>query len=57
MRYQHDALRKLELLQDQIRKCEQSTWCSFFLKQTAIQSRSKPTEQSQKETVLHHSKP
>ena len=54
---QHHALQKLDLLQEQIKKCEQSMWCSFFLKQTAIQSRSKPTEQPQKETVSHHRKP
>ncbi len=54
---QHHVLQKLEVLQDQIKKCEQSMWCSFFLKQTATQSQSKPTEQSQKETVSHHSKP
>ncbi len=54
---QHHALQKLELLQNQIRKCEQSMWCSFFFKRTAIQSQLKPTEQPQKETVSHHSKP
>ncbi len=53
---QQKVLKELELFQSQIRKCKQSTWCSFFLKQTEIQSPSKSTKQPKKETISHHRK-